>query len=87
MCFSRYINVTKLKKWQVLQLHTAAEQFVKLTEMFLGEGHERIDDDFQAEKRVQAGLFSSPSYVQAIVKVSDLLSAILQKNVLGVCIA
>lgn len=41
--------------WQVLQLHNAAEQFVELTEMFLGEGHERTDEDFQAEKRVQAG--------------------------------
>lgn len=39
----------------MLQLHTAAEQFVELTKMFLGEGHERTDEGFQSEKRVQAG--------------------------------
>jgi hypothetical protein len=27
--------------------------------MFLGEEHERIDEDFQAEKRVQAGFYST----------------------------
>ncbi|KAG0579762.1 hypothetical protein KC19_4G121500 [Ceratodon purpureus] len=60
---------------KVLQLHTAAEQFVNITEMFLGEEHERIDEDFQAEKRVQAGLLLGD--IKSLWRLALVLSSVL----------
>lgn len=60
---------------KVLQLHIAAEQFVNITEMFLGEEHERIDEDFQAEKRVQAGLLLGN--IKSLWRLALVLSSVL----------
>lgn len=51
--------------WQVLQLHSAAEQFVELTEMLLVDAPERTDEGFQSEKRVRAGLRFTLNYALA----------------------
>jgi hypothetical protein len=41
---------------KVVHLHNCMERFVEVTEMFLGEAHDKTDEEFQTEKRVQAGL-------------------------------
>lgn len=60
---------------KVLQLHSAAEQFVELTEMLLVDAPERTDEGFQSEKRVRAGLLLGE--IKGMWRLALVLSSVL----------